>query len=109
MKRIPFITLILCLLASPFAGSSPTTLAATLALPTNTQSPISTTAVFTVSGTIRDPAGFPVPDVWVGVSSEYEWDEDVTDGNGFYNVQVTGPTSLRTSRQLSTRVLMHRS
>jgi hypothetical protein len=110
MKRILFIVLILCLLAGLLAGSSPSTLAAT-SLPLvdtytqhatrntqypipNIQYPISTTATFTVSGTIRDPGGLPVPDVWVGVDSEKDWDDDITDGNGFYSVQVTGPTWL---------------
>ncbi len=97
MKRIYCITLILGLLAVLLAGSSPAALTAAqvpLVQP-NTQYPISNTATFTVSGTIRDPNGFPVADVEVGVSSEYEWDEDVTDENGFYSVEVSGPTWLR--------------
>ncbi|MBC8422440.1 MAG: VCBS repeat-containing protein, partial [Chloroflexi bacterium] len=31
----------------------------------------------------------------MGVSSEHEWDEDTTDENGFYSVEVSGPTWLR--------------
>jgi hypothetical protein len=97
MKRIYCTTLILSLLAVLLAGSSPATLTAAqvpLAQP-NTQYPISNITTFTVSGTIRDPDDLPVPDVEVGVSSEYEWDEETTDGNGFYSVEVTGPTWLR--------------
>ncbi|MFQ5859340.1 MAG: carboxypeptidase-like regulatory domain-containing protein, partial [Anaerolineae bacterium] len=90
MKRIYCTTLVVCLLAGLLAGSSPTTLAAR----SSSAYPL-TSAAFTVSGTIRDPDGFPVPDVWVGLSSEDEWDEDTTDPNGFYSVQASGPTWLR--------------
>ncbi len=104
VKRISTIMLALCLLACLLVGSSPATLTAaqaSLVHPNtqypilHTQYPISTTATFTVSGTIRDPQGFPVPDVWIGVDSEYEWDDDTTGINGFYSVEVSGPTSLR--------------
>ena len=105
MKRIGSITLAVCLLAGLLPGPSPSTLAATpntqyairnteYPIP-NTQYPISNTATFTVSGTIRDPDGVPVPDVEVGVSNEHDWVEDVTDDNGFYSIQVSGPTWLR--------------
>jgi hypothetical protein len=97
MKRTGFIALALCLVTGLLVGSSPRAFAAVsvpLAQP-NTQYPISNTATFTVSGTIRDPDGLSVPDVEVGISSAYEWDEDTTDGNGFYSVEVAGPTWLR--------------
>ena len=89
MKQISAISLLLCLLAALVAGFSSGTLAAQSPIP-NPQS-----ATFTLSGTLRDPAGSPVPDVEVGISSEYEWDEDTTDDSGFYSVEVTGPTWLR--------------
>ena len=103
--------LTLCLVAGLLVGSSPRALAAASVLlaqpntqypipniqpPTsNLQLPTSNTTAFTLSGTIRDPDGLPVPEVWVGVGSEYEWDEDTTDGNGFYSIQVSGPTWMR--------------
>jgi hypothetical protein len=90
-----------CLLAGLLIRPGQLIRAATPPLPaiSNTQSeirnPKSEIATFTLSGTIRDPAGAPAPEVWVGVSSDYEWDEATTDSNGFYSVEVTGPTWLR--------------
>ncbi len=90
MKRIYCTILVVCLLAGLLVGSSPATLAAR----PSSAYPL-TSAAFTLSGTIRDPDGLPVLDVEVGISSEHEWDEDTTDENGFYSVEVTGPTWLR--------------
>ncbi len=97
VKRIYCTALVLSLLAGLLVGSGPGALAVASVPPAepNIQYPISNMATFTVSGIIRDPQGFPVEDVWVGGESEYEWDEDTTDGNGFYSIQTSGPTSLR--------------
>ncbi|MBS1251670.1 MAG: hypothetical protein MAG451_00703 [Anaerolineales bacterium] len=104
MKRTGSIALALCLVAGLLAGSNLgmfVSASASSVHPgpqypiSNPQPPASNTSTFTLSGTIRDPDGVPVPDVEVGVSSEYEWDEDTTDDNGFYSVQVAGPTWLR--------------
>ncbi|MFQ5593232.1 MAG: FG-GAP repeat domain-containing protein, partial [Anaerolineae bacterium] len=115
MKTVHYIAIAFCLLAGLLIRGGQPTHAATPPPPalSNLQSPISNlqypipnlqspisnlkSAItsFTLSGTIRDPAGAPAPDVWVGVSSDYEWDETTTDNNGFYSVEVTGPTWLR--------------
>ena len=82
MKRICCAVLVLCLLAGLLARSNPGMLASASVLPpypnpqypiSNTQYPISNTPSFTISGTLRDPDGLPVPGVPVGVSTEDKW------------------------------------
>jgi len=41
-----------------------------------------------VSGTIAADLGGPVPDVWVGVGSEQDWQVATTDASGFYSVSI---------------------
>ena len=66
---------------------------------------ISGSATISVSGTITGPSG-PVPDVWIGVGSPQDWQEDTTDANGFYSVSIETDGELRfhVRPQVSTRL-----
>jgi hypothetical protein len=77
MRKALIIVAIVCVLSLVASAAQPLPALARPAAP----------ITVTVSGTVTGPGGV-VPNVWIGVGTESDWQQTVTNASGFYSTQV---------------------